>query len=327
MASAEKLHDIKVQMEYYLSDTNLQKDSFFHEKIRTDPDGYVDMDYFMKCNKIINAKWTKEELIEGIKQSDEIELNDKNDRVRRKGNKPLPELTLLSKKRKKDEQQETETKPNIDPIILEVSSEEEYSKWKNILHEFKEENPSLDVIYGRFKEKEGHFAVVPQKENELQFTNEFECDNVKFKVCKCEGENLINFWKNHGTHFEMCTKKAKNDKNKKGKKKQTYFEKPIEIGGDKYSDVSLIKANARKILSNHKDNDKIEGKDYDFVMDVLKYHHNYEDKVKDLDYITTGKPDKFSNSRCYFIVKKNGEKIDFSIQKCIDCIEEKHIRK
>ena len=95
--SESKLHDIQVQMEYYLSDENLKKDGFFHEKISTDPNGYVDLSFFLKCNKIINAGWSKADLIEGIKQSSAIELDSTSERVRRKDNKPLPELTLLSK--------------------------------------------------------------------------------------------------------------------------------------------------------------------------------------------------------------------------------------
>lgn len=42
----EKLNDIKVQMEYYLSDENLKKDSFFHQKISSDPQGYLSLEFF-----------------------------------------------------------------------------------------------------------------------------------------------------------------------------------------------------------------------------------------------------------------------------------------
>ena len=91
----EKLNDIKVQMEYYLSDENLKKDSFFHQKISSDPEGYIDLELFLKCNKIKNAGWTKEELKEGIKESSEIELDESTEKVRRKNNKELPELILL----------------------------------------------------------------------------------------------------------------------------------------------------------------------------------------------------------------------------------------
>ena len=71
----------------------------------------------------------------------------------------------------------------------------------------------------------------------------------------------------------------------------------------------------------------MQGKDKDFILDCLKFHHNYDEKIKDMDYITTGKPDKFSFSRCFFIVKKGGEKVDFSIQKCVDAIEHKQNEK
>lgn len=330
--SESKLHDIQVQMEYYLSDENLKKDGFFHEKISTDPNGYVDLSFFLKCNKIINAGWSKADLIEGIKQSSAIELDSTSERVRRKDNKPLPELTLLSKKRKKEdeEEKEEEEKQTVDPVILEVSTESECnSKWKNILQEFKDQNPTLDVTYGRFKGKEGHFAVLVKPGDELQFKDSFELDGFTFKVAKCQGDKLIDFWKDHGSHYEMCTKKSKETKNGKGKKKKksTFLETPVVLGGDRYTDITLVRAQARKIMTNTADDTKLEGKDKDFILDCLKFHHNYDEKIKDMDYITTGKPDKFSFSRCFFIVKKGGEKVDFSIQKCVDAIEHKQNEK
>ena len=48
----EKLNEIKNQLEYYLSDENLKKDSFFHQIISSEPDGYINIDYFLKCKKI-----------------------------------------------------------------------------------------------------------------------------------------------------------------------------------------------------------------------------------------------------------------------------------
>ena len=54
--SKEKLNDIKIQMEYYLSDENLKKDQFFHQKILSNSEGYIDLDYFLKCNKVNKRK-------------------------------------------------------------------------------------------------------------------------------------------------------------------------------------------------------------------------------------------------------------------------------
>ena len=97
---------IKEQIEYYLSDENLKRDSFFHEKISEDSDGYIDLDFLLKCNKIKKAGWTKEEIKEAIKLSDKIELDKTENKVRRKGNKPLPDLSLLSNKRNKEDEKE-----------------------------------------------------------------------------------------------------------------------------------------------------------------------------------------------------------------------------
>ena len=330
MVSGEKLNEIKIQIEYYLSDENLKKDSFFHDKISSDPEGYIDLDLFLKCNKVIKAGWTKEDLIEGIKTSELVELSSDNKKVRRKDNKPLPELALLSKKRKKEEtENQEEEKPTIDPTILSVSTENEVkTKWKSILQEFKDSNPDLNVVYGRFKGKSGHFAVLVPPEKELSFKDEFKVEDHVFKVTKCTGDDLIDFWKSHGDHYQLCTKGEKEKKvNKKGKKKSNHLAKPAKLGAETYSDISVIRANARKILNNSKDGEKIEGNDKDFILDILKFHHNYDNKVKDLDYITSGKPEKFEFSRCFFIVKKDGEKTDFSIQKCIEALEKAHSEK
>ena len=49
--SDETKLEIKTQIEYYLGDENLKKDSFFHNLIICDANGYLDLDYIMKCKK------------------------------------------------------------------------------------------------------------------------------------------------------------------------------------------------------------------------------------------------------------------------------------
>ena len=94
--------EIKGQIEYYLSDSNLESDEFFHNLISKEKDGFLDLEYIMQCNKIKKSGWTKEQIIESIKDSDKIESNEDKTKIRRKGNKPLPNLDekkLLNKKR------------------------------------------------------------------------------------------------------------------------------------------------------------------------------------------------------------------------------------
>ena len=335
---ADKKIAIKEQVEYYLSDENLKNDQFFHNKISEDANGYLDLDFLLKCNKIKKAGWTKDELVKGIKLSDVIELNSKEDKVRRKDNKPLPELVLLPKKRQKPEKEEEKER---EPVILMFESEKEsHSHWRDICQAFKDTNPDLNVIYSRFKDKLGHIAVVPDNDDELKFKDTFEFDDVEFRVKKCENDDLINFYKDHGQHYENCVEmnkrrnkkgkkesKSKNKKkNKKGKKDEekkplienVTFKEEVTLGGEKFADTGVIRTKARRIITDTKDGEKLKEKEQKFILDLLKYHHNYDEKSKDLDYITVGKPENYEESRCFIIVNKNNEKKDFSVQKCID---------
>ncbi len=158
----EKLNKIKNQIEYYLSDENLKKDSFFHQIISSKEDGYINIDYFLKCKKIQKEKWTKNELIEGIKESEELELDKTNEKVRRKNNKQLPELILLSQKRKKEnENKEKKEEEKFDKIILKITSNEDIKvKWQEIISNLKKENPNLNINYCRFKNKKGYISLL-----------------------------------------------------------------------------------------------------------------------------------------------------------------------
>jgi len=119
-------------------------------------------------------------------------------------------------------------------------------------------------------------------------------------------------------------------KNKKGKgyeREMNYLKKEVTLGDETFTDLTKIKARARKILSSHKDGDKIQKPDHDFILDILKYHKNFEGKTNDLDHFTTGKPDEHDYSRCFFIVRSNGDKEDFSIHKCIETISNNNKKK
>ena len=50
--SKSSMAEIKKQMEYYMSDANLERDDFFREKITSNKGGYVSISLFMNCNKV-----------------------------------------------------------------------------------------------------------------------------------------------------------------------------------------------------------------------------------------------------------------------------------
>jgi len=92
--------DIKKQMEYYLGDMNLAKDDFFRDKILEDKaDGYVELDVFQKCNAIKKLNLTTEDIAKACADSKDVEISKDNKKIRRTGNKALPEKTGTLKKR------------------------------------------------------------------------------------------------------------------------------------------------------------------------------------------------------------------------------------
>ena len=341
--SEETKDEIKKQIEYYLGDENLKKDSFFHQLISSDPDGYLDLDYILKCNKIKKKGWSKNDLKEGIKLSQFVELDKTKEKVRRKNNLKLPELTLLNKKRKKEEKKEEDKKEeqnynkkkkegepkkfdknNI--TIFKITSDGDNSSiyWKTIFAEFKKLNPELNVDYGRYKDNLGHIGIIKKEGQNLEnikLTPNFKIEGKIFNVKKCEGEDLDNFWKEHGSHYEYCiSQREKHHKTKenRNKQKQKYLDKKITLGGKEYNNLDVIKNETKKIINKYQDGAKLENEDKNFVIDLLKYHHNYEEKIKNMDYICVDKNEKFKYSRCFYIVDKNGNKTDFSSKKCIE---------
>ena len=347
----EKLLEIKTQIEYYLGDENLKTDTFFRQLILSDANGYLDLDYIMKCNKIKKKGWTKDEIKKGVELSNLVELDKTKEKIRRKNNLKLPELSLLNQKKKREEKKDedkNEEKNNNnknkkkkieephkefnknDKTILRIISEEDSTiSWKEIFAEFKRLNPDLNVDYGRFKDNKGHISIILKEGQNLEnvkLTKEFKIENKKFKVQKCENDDLINFWKEHGSHYEYCiNQREKHNKIKenKNKNKKKYLDNAITLGGKEFKNADLIKSETKRILDKYKDGEKLEKYDKDFVMDLLKYHHNYEEKIKNMDYICVDRNEDFKYTRCFFIVDKNGNKKDFSSVKCIENIKDK----
>ena len=93
MVSAEGDQTLKLrkQIEYYLSDANLARDNFFRDQIITDKEGWVSIGHFLNCNKVKTLKVTQDQIAEACKDSKELDVHDAKDKIRRKGNKTLPE--------------------------------------------------------------------------------------------------------------------------------------------------------------------------------------------------------------------------------------------
>ena len=322
------------QLEYYLSDKNLSFDIFFHNLISSSPDGFIEVDNFLNCNKIKEIKdITKEKIISIIKKSDELELNSDSTKVRRKNNKPLPELSLLNRKQRREIEKYQHKNKYI--IILLIKSEKETEEnWKNIENKFKELNPELNIKYSRFEKNIGHIAIedVNNKEK-INFIKSFELNNIKYSIEFCEGNNLYNFWLEHGNHLDYCLnneKKNKNNNNNQKKNKNKYSTKlnqPLVLGDTIFNDISEIKGRHRKILSSTSGDELyiLNDSDKKFILDLIKYHQDKDEilkKYEKCEKIGIMKKDPHNYSKFFFGVDKDNNKVfDFTVNKCIEKIK------
>ncbi|KAF2904007.1 hypothetical protein ILUMI_02178 [Ignelater luminosus] len=75
-------NSILQQMEFYFSDSNLTKDRFLSQLIQTDP--YVDIDVFLKFNKIRKLTANIEDITKAVSKSELLELSDDKTKICRK---------------------------------------------------------------------------------------------------------------------------------------------------------------------------------------------------------------------------------------------------
>ena len=74
-------------------------------------------------------------------------------------------------------------------------------------------------------------------------------------------------------------------------------------------------------MNNMKDGVKLSDTDTDFMKEILKFHSKAEAKSKDMESFEVGPHPDFPKTRCFFVVKKDGSKEDFSVSKCIGNLE------
>lgn len=90
-----------------------------------------------------------------------------------------------------------------------------------------------------------------------------------------------------------------------------------EIAGAYYADINKVKSKARAILNLKKDGEKLTGNDSDFIHELLELHDKSEAKLRDFEHFEVGEHPEHLKTRCFFVVRKDGTKEDFSVSKCL----------
>lgn len=74
-----------------MSDANLARDRFFREQIETDKEGWIALAHFLNCNKVKTMAIDAARIATSCADSTELEVNEDKTKIRRTGNKALPE--------------------------------------------------------------------------------------------------------------------------------------------------------------------------------------------------------------------------------------------
>lgn len=189
------------------------------------------------------------------------------------------------------------------PIVLENSPEKEEPQQNTTIEESKPE-PS-----------------------DIELKNSQENQNIDNKIFVniniCDYIETDEFYKRHTNHFLSIFKSTYGldyiiylEGNNYINKEESEI-KTITIGGQKFKSEKELKNKMQSMIETKKLGDRIRQPEYSILNDLIKYHKNFKEKMNDFNYFTVNYNKKYSKTKCFNIMKKDGKLIDFSIQKCI----------
>jgi hypothetical protein len=304
---------VRKQIEYYLSDENLKYDKFFHEKITSDKDGWLDLNLVLTCNKMKTMKATKEDVMAALKES-KIEIRDDQAAVRRPGNAPLPKLEQRPQHQKK-----SSIHAHDGGVVACLSGIPEEQSWMQIKEKLKEKLPAKVQLWfvSEVNDKHQCFIATSPFEGDAKFFEdlELEAGNAKVKTEVCHNDMLH-------TALKLLPKHIRDKRERESRKRQKERNRPIVVGTQKFVNVAALRGRVKEILNSRSDGEqlKAEGTDFKLIKALLGYHPKGEAKSADLVGIKVGKSTQ-GDSRCFYMIKKDGTEEDFSAKKCLDAIE------
>ena len=329
METKDFIEKVKTQLEYYLSDDNLKNDAFFHEQISESSDGYVPFSTFLNCNKIKKLEATIPQLQEAVRSSKYIELSESGEKARRINNKSLPVLRIKKLYITFDENSELGTQENVVlfvPLILSFDTTSEmFFKARDLERKLKRKL-TIEIPYLRVAKKVGVFVFnkleVDSHAIEDLCAEPVKIDKYNLEMTKLNDSEAESWLRNNRSQLEASLKSRYNfavikEKNDRKFEVDENFG-PVELAGKKFKDIREFKNQLKILIAKTRNNESLGQKDKELVQALLAHHHNSSEKLKDLASITVDMNPKYPSTRCFFIVKENGDRDDFSFHKCIE---------
>mmetsp|Transcript_43387 Transcript_43387/g.49906 ORF Transcript_43387/g.49906 Transcript_43387/m.49906 type:complete len:332 (+) Transcript_43387:119-1114(+) len=318
---------LREQVEFYLGDDNLKSDNFFRERITEGTDGYFNIDFILKCNKVKKLTTKAADIVAACKTSTLVECNEADSTIRRKDNREVP--AFEEKKRRGASGAGRKAKKESVILATKPTNTEAEITWKGIKEAFNEKFPDMELEYTRYNEtnKEGHISIYTQQDT--AFEEVFKGVKVgeqEVEIYRMTKTDMQKFFNDHGGHYEKCTAKIKRARKRTEQKEAEETRKAREsrkfkLGEKEFKNMIALRTHFKLILNRTKDDEEIEDPNKTYLMELLKYHPKHETKTKDFKAFTVGIHPEHPESRCFFVVKTDDSKEDFSLGKCATNME------
>lgn len=102
---------------------------------------------------------------------------------------------------------------------------------------------------------------------------------------------------------------------KNSKKK---FKGKMEFLGTTYPSLESLKAVFKALIVKTKNDAVIEEPGKSQLLELLKHHEKGEEKIKGAKDFTVSLHPEYKQTRCFFVIKEDGTKEDFSFHKCLN---------
>lgn len=237
--------------------------------------------------------------------------------IRRKENKPLPELKKKEDKKQEEVKDDGEIRerdfknPKIISFKTETTSEETPS-WRDLEKDLQTAFPTIKFLYSRMEDKVGQLAIsshgTDQAAVDKLISAPVESKGFSYIFFNPSDEELKKFWEDHGSHYDMVTKqkmrrmkKRKHEDGTSHKKekmqKTAENEKSYSIAGTTYANINKVKSKAKAIMNVKEDGQKLEGYEEEFMKEIIKHHAKHDEKMKDFSHFVVDEHPSYQNTR------------------------------
>lgn len=339
------LSELVTQLNYYLSDLNLQYDEFFNSAIEKGTDSYLDVDLLMNCNKIKKGGWSIVDIQSAVEESDLLELHEDQTMLRRK-DKVLPEFKGEKRqefKPKTRSKSKTEEEMKVDtateeedkakyfvPCLLVIPDIGSLPKNGKLIEETIGKQYDTKVPYARINKMNGHI-VFDRNATEQDLLNKvlkegFEFEGNHIDVIQASDRELNFFNKENLSYLDKIVKKKFGKQVKKaGKVAEKKLQNVVMFAGKRYNNFSGLQTEFKNIISKTRNGAELDTTQVDLLKEVLKYHEKGAEKLKGIKGFTVDFHPTYKQTRCFFIIKDDDTREDFSLHKCLNVLKEQLI--